>query len=445
MKLWQKASDLNHLVEAFTVGEDRDLDLQLAEFDVLGSLAHARMLEKVGLLTTAEHEKLRESLIAIYHDIQKGEFKISPDVEDIHSQVELQLTKSLGETGKKIHTARSRNDQVLLDLRLFIRDRLESIAHEIDALTDQLLALSNRHKDVFLPGYTHLQVAMPSSFGLWFGAYAESLADDLEMILAAFKLSNKNPLGSAAGYGTSLPIDRSLTTELLGFDSLNTNVVYAQMGRGKTELNVSAALSSVAMTLNKFAGDVCLYMNQNFNFLTFPEELTTGSSIMPHKKNPDVFELIRGKTNLLKSLHNEVHLLTTNLPSGYFRDFQMIKTRFLPAFTVLHQCLQVTRLMLENVKVNEHIGESDIYKYIYSVETVNQQVMEGKPFRDAYRQVGEQIERGNFSRPENVQYTHEGSIGNLGNEAIARQKARMLSQFPFEKIKARLKKLLGAQ
>ncbi|MDQ3392644.1 MAG: argininosuccinate lyase [Bacteroidota bacterium] len=442
MKLWQKDQDTNKLIEKFTIGKDQELDLLLAEFDVLGSLAHTNMLETIGLLEKSELAEIHKELKNIYKEIQEGNFTIEPGVEDVHSQVELRLTRRLGETGKKIHSGRSRNDQILLDLKLFSRNAIEETVHLVKNLFDLLIDLSNQHKDKLIPGYTHLQIAMPSSFGLWFGAYAESLVDDLLMVQAAYKISNKNPLGSAAGYGSSFPLNRSLTTQLLGFESLNYNVVYAQMGRGKTERNIGAALASVAATLSKMAMDVCLYINQNFGFISFPDNLTTGSSIMPHKKNPDVFELIRAKCNKIQALPNEIALMTTNLPSGYHRDLQILKESFLPAFHDLNSCLTIAHYMLQHIEVKDHVLDDPKYLYLYSVEVVNNLVLEGMPFRDAYNEVGRMIADKDFIAPDKISHTHEGSIGNLCNDEIKGQMDVVLSGFDFEKVNNAVGKLL---
>ncbi|WP_045459721.1 argininosuccinate lyase [Sporocytophaga myxococcoides] len=442
MKLWQKSTEVNKSIEKFTVGKDREMDMLLAEFDVLGSLAHTQMLESIGLLETSELNILHKELKNIYKEIQKGQFTIEDGVEDVHSQVELILTRRLGDVGKKIHSGRSRNDQVLLDLKLYIRDQIRVTVENVKTLFELLISLSEKHKNDLLPGYTHLQIAMPSSFGLWFGAYAESLADDLNMMLAAYKIANKNPLGSAAGYGSSFPLNRQMTTDLLGFESLNYNVVYAQMGRGKTEKNVAAAMSSIASTLGRLAMDVCLYMNQNFGFITFPDELTTGSSIMPHKKNPDVFELIRARCNRIQSLPNEISLVTANLPSGYHRDLQIIKENFLPAFEDLNNCLQIAAYMLGQIKVKSNLLKDDKYKYLFSVEVVNQMVLDGTPFRDAYKQVGALIEENKFKAPETINHTHEGSIGNLMNEEITASFDNIFDQFHFELVEQAYEKLV---
>lgn len=426
MKLWQKeegqAGEWSHIVETFTVGRDLEFDILLAEHDVLGSLAHTHMLESIGLLTTEELASIHSGLHSILKDIRAGRFALEPGVEDVHSQVELQLTRSIGETGKKIHSGRSRNDQVLLDIKLFLRASLKETATRIQALFERLQALSEEHRERLLPGYTHFQIAMPSSFGLWFGAYAESLCDDMEMLLAAFRIADKNPLGSGAGYGSSFPLQRKMTTEWLGFSDLNYNVVYAQMTRGKTEKAVAMALSSVAATLSKLAYDVCLYMNQNFGFITFPDALTTGSSIMPHKKNPDVFELVRAKCNRIQALPNELTLLTNNLPSGYHRDMQLSKEILFPAIAEMDNCLEMTEFMLRHIIVKDGILDDEKYLHIFSVEAVNELVLAGVPFRDAYRQVGHAIEKGEFSAPAQLLHTHEGSIGRLSNEEI---RARM--------------------
>ncbi len=442
MKLWQKSTEVNKSIEKFTVGKDREMDMLLAEFDVLGSLAHTQMLESIGLLEASELTILHKELKNIYREIQKGQFTIEDGVEDVHSQVELILTRRLGDVGKKIHSGRSRNDQVLLDLKLYIRDQIRVTVENVKTLFELLISLSEKHKNDLLPGYTHLQIAMPSSFGLWFGAYAESLADDLNMMLAAYKIANKNPLGSAAGYGSSFPLNRQMTTDLLGFESLNYNVVYAQMGRGKTEKNVAAAMSSVASTLGRLAMDVCLYMNQNFGFITFPDELTTGSSIMPHKKNPDVFELIRARCNRIQSLPNEISLITANLPSGYHRDLQIIKENFLPAFEDLNNCLQIAAYMLGQIKVKSNLLKDEKYKYLFSVEVVNQMVLDGTPFRDAYKQVGALIEENKFKAPETINHTHEGSIGNLMNEEITASFDNIFDQFHFELVEQAYEKLV---
>ncbi|GEO06351.1 argininosuccinate lyase [Adhaeribacter aerolatus] len=434
MKLWQKATAVKQEVEEFTVGKDRELDLFLAPFDVLGSLAHTRMLHSINLMPAEDLALVQRELKNIFREIQEGKFTIEDGVEDVHSQVELLLTRRIGEAGKKIHSGRSRNDQVLLDLKLFIRSQLQETVADIRELFYQLISLSEEHKNKLLPGYTHLQIAMPSSFGLWFGAYAESLVDDLILLQAAYKISNKNPLGSAAGYGSSFPLNRQMTTDLLGFDALNYNVVYAQMGRGKTERNVSSALASVAGTLAKLAMDACLYMNQNFGFISLPEELTTGSSIMPHKKNPDVFEIIRGKCNKLQALPNEIALITTNLPSGYHRDLQVVKESFLPAFRELQSCLRMMTYMLKNIIVKENILQDKKYSYLFSVEAVNNEVLQGVPFREAYKNVGGAIANGTFVAPDAVNHTHEGSIGNLNNDNIIVLMNQVMQDFNFQQV-----------
>jgi len=420
-KLWQKDFSVNEEIERFTVGMDRELDLLLAKYDVLGSLAHIKMLTSIGLINENELVVLSKELSQIYKEIEEGNFRIEDGVEDVHSQIELMLTRKLGDTGKKIHSGRSRNDQVLLDLKLFMRSEIYELVQLTHQLFDRLIALSNQHKEVLMPGYTHLQVAMPSSFGLWFGAYAESLSDDIAVLKSSYEIVNRNPLGSAAGYGSSFPLNRQMTTDLLGFESMNYNVVYAQMGRGKAEKILSHALSNIADTLSKFAMDVCIYMGQNHEFISFPDEYTTGSSIMPHKKNPDVFELIRARSNKLKALPNEISMITSNLPSGYHRDLQMIKENFLPAFKNLKECLYMTWFMLEKIEVSKNILEDDKYRYLFSVELVNQLVLEGMPFRDAYVEVGRRIENGAFEIPEKLNHSHEGSLGNLCNEEIEKR------------------------
>jgi len=442
MKLWQKDKTSLAAVEKFTVGKDREMDMYLAAYDVLGSLAHIRMLQSVGLLTEDEWKQLSAGLKDIYRRIQSGNFKLDDDVEDIHSQVEFLLTKELGDVGKKIHSGRSRNDQVLVDVKLFLRHEIEGLVNEVKSFFDLLITQSEKYKDHLYPGYTHLQIAMPSSFGLWFGAYAESLVDDVTVMQAAYRVVNKNPLGSAAGYGSSFPLNRKMTTELLGFEDLNYNVVYAQMGRGKTERIVAQALSNVAATLAKLAMDVCLYMNQNFGFVKFPDELTTGSSIMPHKKNPDVFELIRSHCNKIQALPNEISMMTTNLPSGYHRDLQLLKENLFPAFQTLKDCLQMASLMLQNIEVNDDILKDEKYKYLFSVEEVNKLVLQGMPFRDAYKKVGLDIEKGDFDPSVILHHTHEGSIGNLCNEAIQRMMEENLASFDFNKTDKALGDLL---
>ena len=442
MKLWQKNIPTSEAVESFTVGNDRAMDMHLAPFDVLGSLAHIKMLESIGLLTTDEWKILSAELKNIYKEIEAGNFTLEHDVEDIHSQIELLLTKRLGEVGKKIHSGRSRNDQVLVDLKLFFRSEIEKLIQNVHHLFQLLQQKSEEYKSNLLPGYTHLQLAMPSSFGLWLGAYAESLADDVITLQSAYKIVNKNPLGSAAGYGSSFPLNRTFTTQLLGFDDLNYNVVYAQMSRGKTERIVAQGLSNAAATLNKLSMDCCLYMNQNFGFISFPDELTTGSSIMPHKKNPDVFELIRAKCNQLQALPNDVSLLTTNLPSGYHRDFQLLKEYLFPAFVTLNSCIDMMHLMISNIKVKENLLDNDQYKYLFSVEEVNKLVLQGVPFRDAYKKVGLEIEEGEFKYSTSVNHTHEGSIGNLCTRQIADVMDKAIAAFSFEKYYEAIRKLL---
>lgn len=442
MKLWQKDKDSLKSVEIFTVGKDRELDMHLAPFDVLGSMTHIRMLESIGLLTRDELDNLSAELKLIYKRIQTGDFKIEAGVEDIHSQVELELTKKLGDAGKKIHSGRSRNDQVLVDIKLYLRDELEQVVKSVNSLFGLLQSQSEKYKAHLLPGYTHFQLAMPSSFGLWFGAYAESLVDDVITLEAAYRIVNKNPLGSAAGYGSSFPLNRKLTTELLGFDDLNYNVVYAQMGRGKTERIVASALANVAATLGKLSSDACLFLNQNFGFISFPDELTTGSSIMPHKKNPDVFELIRARCNQIIALPNAIALITANLPSGYHRDLQLVKEMLFPAFQHLKDCISMTQLMLENIQVKENILDDDRYKFLFSVEEVNKLVLGGMPFREAYQKVGRDIEQGNYSPERNVNHTHEGSIGNLCTSEITGMMKEALAKFRFERVHETVQKLL---
>ena len=442
MKLWQKDKASLKEVETFTVGKDREMDMYLAAFDVLGSLAHIKMLESVGLLTKNELSQLQLELKNIYKQIEKGEFRLQDDVEDIHSQVELLLTQKLGDIGKKIHAARSRNDQVLVDIKLFLRNELEELVKAIQPFFELLQTQSEKYKDHLLPGYTHLQLAMPSSFGLWFGAYAESLVDDMITLKGAYDVVNKNPLGSAAGYGSSFPINRTLTTKLLGFDDLNYNVVYAQMGRGKAERIVAQSLSNIADTIGKLSMDACLYLNQNFGFISFPAELTTGSSIMPHKKNPDVFELIRSHCNRIKSLPNEITMMTTNLPSGYHRDLQLLKEHLFPAFKTLKDCIEMAGLMLSNIEIKKDILADEKFKYLFSVEEVNKLVNTGMPCRDAYKKVGLDIEAGNFKYDTSVKHTHEGSIGNLCTEEIKKQMDKIVDSFPFSSVANSIKNLL---
>ncbi|MBQ2127516.1 MAG: argininosuccinate lyase [Prevotella sp.] len=434
MKLWEKDFEVNKEIERFTVGRDREMDLYLAKYDVLGSMAHITMLESIGLLQQQELQQLLAELKQIYAMADRGEFVIEEGIEDVHSQVELMLTRKLGDVGKKIHSGRSRNDQVLVDLKLFTRHELKEIADEVKVLFDELIAKSNAYKDVLMPGYTHLQVAMPSSFGLWFGAYAESLCDDMLFLQAAYKMTNRNPLGSAAGYGSSFPLNRTMTTELLGFDSMDYNVVYAQMGRGKMERNVGFAIATIAGTLAKMAFDACLFNSQNFSFVKLPKECTTGSSIMPHKKNPDVFELIRAKCNKLQALPQQVTLIINNLPVGYFRDLQIIKEVFLPAFDELKDCLSMCAYIINKIEVNEHILDNPIYDPMFSVEEVNRLAAEGMPFRDAYKKVGLDIEAGKFTPVKEIHHTHEGSIGNLCNEQIGELMSHILRDFNFDRM-----------
>ncbi len=431
MKLWNKGFEPDKLIEDFTVGADRELDLRLARYDVQGSMAHIRMLESIGLLESSELPVLLEALGRIAQSIERGEFIIEEGVEDVHSQVELMLTRELGDLGKKIHSGRSRNDQVLVDLKLFMRDQMRTVAKAVKRVFDRLQSLSNEHKDTLMPGYTHLQVAMPSSFGLWFGAYAESLVDDMEMVAAAYNIANQNPLGSAAGYGSSFPLNRTMTTELLEFADLHYNVVAAQMSRGKTERAAAYAVASVASTLGKFAMDVCLFMCQNYGFVSFPDNLTTGSSIMPHKKNPDVFEIMRGKCNRLQAVPNEISLLTANLPLGYHRDLQLLKDIIFPATTTLCQCLEMCDFMLEHIIVKQNILDDERYNYLFTVEDVNRLALSGIPFRDAYKQVGMAVQRGEYTPTRTVEHTHEGSIGNLCNDKIAAKMDKILEKFGF--------------
>lgn len=443
MKLWQKDKETSKSVETFTVGKDRELDAEMAAFDVLGSLAHTQMLESIDLLTKPDLQIVHKELKAIYKEIEAGNFRIEEGVEDVHSQIELLLTQRIGEAGKKIHSGRSRNDQVLVDLKLYFRSQIQRTVENTETLFKQLIQLSEEHKNKLLPGYTHLQIAMPSSFGLWFGAYAESLVDDMELMLAAWKVCNKNPLGSAAGYGSSFPLNRTMTTALLGFESLNYNVVYAQMGRGKTERILAQGMSSIAATLAKMAMDVCLYINQNFSFISFPDELTTGSSIMPHKKNPDVFELIRSRCNKIQALPNEIAMMTTNLPSGYHRDLQLLKENLFPAFQSLNECLEMAAFMFQHIAVKDDILKDKKYLYLFSVEAVNELVLQGIPFREAYKQVGMEIENGEFKAPEKVEHTHEGSIGNLCNKEITSSFDKIISSFNFNKVNQAIEKLLS--
>ncbi|MBQ6605248.1 MAG: argininosuccinate lyase [Tidjanibacter sp.] len=442
MKLWDKGFDTDKFIEEFTVGRDRELDIFLAPWDVLGSLAHIRMLESIDLLTKEEYEVLSAELRNIYAEIECGEFVIEDGVEDVHSQVELLLTRRLGDMGKKIHSGRSRNDQVLVDMKLLLRDRIRGLVEGVERLFDTLQRRSEECKDVLLPGYTHLQVAMPSSFGLWFGAYAESLADDLSMLYGAYCGVNRNPLGSAAGYGSSFPLDRTKTTKLLGFESMNYNVVSAQMSRGKAERNVAYAISAVAATVGRFAMDACLYNSQNFGFVRLPQECTTGSSIMPHKKNPDVFELIRGKCNMLQATSQQIGSVMTNLPSGYFRDMQLIKEIILPALDMMDDVLRMTEYIAARIEVNPEAAADAKYDAMFSVERVNQLVQQGVPFRDAYKQVGAEIADGNFVADRAVAHTHEGSIGNLCNKEIAELMKKRIKEFDFSTADKAIAKLL---
>jgi argininosuccinate lyase len=447
MKLWSKNNSTpsgdGGTIEKFTVGNDRKFDVLLAPFDVLGNIAHAKMLATVGLLTNDEADRLTTELKSIYKKAEGPAFSIHPDVEDIHSQIEFLLTEKLGDVGKKIHSARSRNDQVLVDLKLFLRSEIEQLVLTVQSFFELLVEQSEKHKNDLLPGYTHLQLAMPSSFGLWFGAYAESLVDDLITLQSVYQIVNKNPLGSAAGYGSSFPINRTLTTELLGFADLHYNVVYAQMSRGKTERIVASALANIADTLAKLSMDMCLYLNQNFGFVSFPAELTTGSSIMPHKKNPDVFELIRSHCNQIKALPNEIMMMTTNLPSGYHRDLQLLKEHLFPAFTTLKDCINMAALMLNNIEVKKDLLLDEKYKYLFSVEEVNKLANEGIPFRDAYKKIGLDIEAGQFNYSTNIHHTHEGSIGNLMNDKIAANMKAVIESFHFEKYHEAIEKLLA--
>jgi argininosuccinate lyase len=442
MKIWQKNIDVDSFVESFTVGKDREMDMHLASADVLGSLAHTRMLNSIGLMTDEDLSAVQQELKNIYKEILAGQFQIEDSVEDVHSQVEMMLTHRIGDAGKKIHSGRSRNDQVLVDLKLYFRSEIHSIFNNTEVLFNQLIKLSEQSKNVLMPGYTHLQIAMPSSFGLWFGAYAESLVDDLHMLKAAWSVCNKNPLGSAAGYGSSFPLNRTMTTELLGFEDLNYNVVYAQMGRGKTERILAQAMSSISATLAKFAMDVTLFINQNFGFISFPAHLTTGSSIMPHKKNPDVFELIRSRCNKIQALPTEIAIMTTNLPVGYHRDLQLLKENLFPAFQSLNECLEIATFMLENIEIKDSILDDPKYDYLFSVEVVNNEVLQGIPFREAYKNIGLAIEEGTFQPSKEVNHTHEGSIGNLCNDQIKRMFDEVKTDFGFEKVEKALEELV---
>ncbi|MCC5932184.1 MAG: argininosuccinate lyase [Cyclobacteriaceae bacterium] len=436
-KLWQKKATSLKDIEVFTIGRDKELDPLLAPFDVLGSIAHIKMLEKAGLLETGDCAKLTKELSKLYRSIQKEGLVIEDGVEDVHSQVELLLTQTLGEAGKKIHSGRSRNDQVLLDLKLYMRHQIFDLVQKVEMLFARLIELSAEHKDILMPGYTHLQVAMPSSFGLWFSAFAESLADDLLVLESAYRVINRNPLGSAAGYGSSFPLDRQMTSDLLGFESMVYNVVYAQMGRGKTERILAHAIANISDTLARLSMDICLYMGQDYQFFSFPDEFTTGSSIMPHKKNPDVFELIRAKSNKIKALPNEITMITTNLPTGYHRDLQVIKESFMPAFSQINDCLSLTVLMLSKIEVRNNLLKQEKYKYLFTVEEVNQLVLSGIPFRDAYRMVGEKVENGTYKPNRNLEHTHAGSIGNLCLEEIQGRMNQSISFFVSEQNKIR--------
>lgn len=442
-KLWSKGYDADKEIDRFTVGRDREMDSYLARYDVLGSMAHITMLASVGLLSDEELAPLLAELRKIYRACESGQFVIEDGVEDVHSQVELMLTRTLGDIGKKIHSGRSRNDQVLVDLKLFTRHEIKTVAENMRSLFDALISKSEQYKDVLMPGYTHLQIAMPSSFGLWFGAYAESLADDMLFLQAAYRMTNRNPLGSAAGYGSSFPLNRTMTTTLLGFDSMDYNVVYAQMGRGKTERNVSFAMASVAGTVAKLAYDACLFNCQNFGFIRLPKECTTGSSIMPHKKNPDVFELIRAKCNKLQALPQQITLVMNNLPTGYFRDLQILKEVFLPSFGELNDCLRMATYIINKIEVNSHILDNPMYDPIFSVEEVNKLVLAGMPFRDAYRKVGMEIEAGSFVPDKTIRHTHEGSIGNLMTESIVNMMDEIMDGFRFERAEAAERALIG--
>ncbi len=442
MKLWEKGIDTDQFISEFTVGQDRNLDMQLASYDILGTLAHIQMLAHIDLLTEGEYVSLKKALQSIYRDIEDGRFSISSEAEDIHSQIEWILTQQLGEVGKKVHSGRSRNDQVLVDLKLYFLFEIKKILALSESLFQKLIELSEKYKDVLLPGYTHMQVAMPSSFGLWFGAFAESLVDDIWMLYAAYQVANQNPLGSAAGYGSSFPLDRTMTTELLGFEEMSYNVVYAQMGRGKTEKYLSYAMAAIATTLNKLAMDVCMYSSQNFQFIQLPDELTTGSSIMPHKKNPDVFEILRGKTNQIQGVPGTISLIMTNLPSGYHREMQLLKEVLFPAIENLRYCLHMTHYAIGQIHVNSDILNNTIYQYVMSVEVVNKKVLDGKPFRTAYQEVAEEIKSGNYSSPKDIKHYHEGSLGNLCNTEIQKKMEKLIQKFDYSKILASVSNLL---
>lgn len=441
-KLWDKGISLNEALEAFTVGQDRELDLFLAPYDVLGSIAHVKMLASIDLLKEEEAQAIQKELKAIYREIQEGKFTIEEDVEDVHSQVEMLLTQRLGESGKKVHSGRSRNDQVLVDLKLFFINEIKELVSEVETLFSSLQRQSETHKEVLLPGYTHTQVAMPSSFGLWFGAYAEGLVEDMHLLLAAFRVVDQNPLGSAAGYGSSFPLNRTLTTELLGFSTLSYNVVHAQMGRGKTERVLGYALANLAGSLNKLAADVCLYMSQNFGFVSLPDQLTTGSSIMPHKKNPDGFEILRARTNRIQGLTAQLGMIATNLSSGYHRDLQLTKELILPAIFEMKECLQMTDLLINQLKVSKDLLEKDIYEYLFSVEAVNRDVLDGMSFREAYRKIGKQIQEGTYKPHKQISHSHEGSIGNLCNKEIQEKFIQVREEFAFERFEKAWENLL---
>jgi len=440
--IWYKGTDVHDAVECFTVGRDREMDLYLAPFDVMGTMAHIRMLQSIGLLTSEELPALEAELRMIYRRITDNGFCVEDGVEDVHSQVELMLTRSLGDAGKKVHSGRSRNDQVLVDIKMFVRKKIEEIVNGAVHLFDVFIAQSEQYREALMPGYSHLQVAMPSSFGLWFAAYAESLTDDLRIMQAAWQVANQNPLGSAAGYGSSFPLNRTMTTQLLGFDDLNYNVIYAQMGRGKTEKTVAFAMSSIAATLSRFSMDACLYMSQNFAFISLPDELTTGSSIMPHKKNPDVFELVRAKCNRIQALPNDITLLVNNLPSGYFRDMQILKEVLFPAFTELINCINMLAYMAGQINVNRNILDDERYCYLFSVDALNEKVLGGMPFRDAYKEVGVSIHEGRFNSVKRAEHTHEGSIGNLCNDRIQAKMETVLNGFSFDKVNRALNELM---
>lgn len=442
MHIWDKGVTANKRVIEFTSGKDRELDLHLAAYDVLGSIAHVKMLHKIGILSSDELVSLERELKKIYSIIDQNEFQIDEDVEDIHSQIELLLTNILGDTGKKIHTARSRNDQVLLDLKLFSRDKIKDIVRQTQTLFSKLISLSNEHKDILMPGYTHMQIAMPSSFGLWFGAYAESLTEDTLLLQAAYKIANQNPLGSAAGFGSSFPIDRSMTTELLGFDSMHVNVMNAQMNRGKMEKAIAFAFGSLGATLSRLAMDICTWSGQNFGFIILPDEFTTGSSIMPHKKNPDLFELIRARGNKLQALSFEISMINTNLPSGYHRDFQVIKESFIPAFNILQETISITEFIIDKIKINSAIIGDKMYQDIFSVEEVNNLVMEGYSFRDAYKEVASKMANNSYQPGKKITHTHEGSIGNLCNDLIITKMKHLMAGFGFEKVENAFRNLL---